>query len=462
MNLRTYAKGLFAGAIACVAAASCGDDGTIGSTLLEDEVQIIVDSSFTVTGSSVPMTNVQPRTLAELVGNISIPNFGSVSSNVVAQFVPVVALDTANFTAADIDSAFINFTYYPGGFIGDSIVPMGITVYPLTRQLPAELNTTFDPTGYYNADNYLATAVYSPSTLDKPDQSALSVRTVALRLPMEFARGLFNSFIANPQNYASGQIFTRNVFPGIYVDGTFGSGRLMQFERTSITMNFTQYQKNEATGKTDTTVVEQEYYAVAPEVINNNNISLRLDESLKARIDAGEAMMVAPAGYNARLRFPAPEVMASYRAHGGLIAVLNAVTLEIPADTIATGGLAPAPTYALMVLEKDLPEFFAQNKLPDDKTSFYATYNSTTRSYTFSALGTYISSLLERETAPTEEDYTFCIVPVTINFELDMTSYYQQKYIVSEVIPYVSGPSVAVLDLAKAKVKLTYSKQVSL
>lgn len=461
MNLRTYAKGIFVGAIAFAAATGCGDDGTIGSTLLEDEVQIIVDSSFTVTGSSVPMTNVQPRTLAELVGSINIPNFGSLSSNVVAQFVPAVALDTANFTAADIDSAFINFSYYPGGFIGDSIVPMGITVYPLTRQLPTELNTSFSPDGYYNPSSYLATTVYSPSTLDKPTESALSVRTVALRLPQDFARGLFNSFVENPENYSSGQIFTANVFPGIYVAGTYGSGRLMQFERTSITMNFTRYIKNETTGKTDTTVVEQEYYAVAPEVINNNNINLELNPDLKARIDGGEPMMVAPAGYNARVRFPAPEVMASYRAHGGLIAVLNTVSLEIPADTIATGGLAPAPNYALLVLEKDLSEFFAQNKLPDNKTSFYAAYNSTRRSYTFGGLGTYISSLLESDTEPTEEDYTFCIVPVTINFELDMTSY-QQNYIVSEVIPYVSGPAVAVLDLSKAKVKLTYSKQVSL
>lgn len=461
MKVRTLATGMLAGAFAMFIAASCGDEGTIGSSLLEDEVQIVVDSSFTVSGQSVPMGVVQPRTLTELVGAVCIPNYGTISSNVVAQFVPAVALDTANFTAADIDSAFINFRYYPGGFIGDSIVPMGITVYPLTKQLPADVDTDFDPTGFYNPANVLASGIYSPSTLDDAKSAALATRTVALKLPIEFARNLFDAFVENPANYQSGAVFTRNVFPGFFATTTFGSGRLMHFERASVTMNFTQYTQNTTTNKTDTAVVEQEYYAVAPEVINNNNITVDLDPQLLARINAGEAMMVAPAGYNARLRFPAPEVMAAYRAHGGLMAVLNTVSLEIPADTIATGGMAEVPTYALLVLEKDLEDFFSQNKLPDNKTSFYAAYDSSTGKYTFSALATYVENLLQSESAPTEEDYTFCLVPVTVNFEQDMTSY-TTRYIVSEVIPYIDGPSVAVLDLAKAKVRLTYSKQVSL
>lgn len=461
MTLRSFAKGIFAGAFAAIVAAGCGDDGTIGSSLLEDEVQIIVDSAFTVSGHSVPMGKVQPSTLTDLIGDITIPNYGRISSSIVAQFVPAVALDTANFTSADIDSAFVNFLYYPGGFTGDSIVPMGLTVYPLTKQLPADIDTDFDPSGYYNPSNTLATGVFSPSTLDNKSAAALTVRSVELRLPDEFAHGLFDAFVTNPADYQSGAAFTTSVFPGIYAATTFGSGRLMHFERISMTMNFTKYSTNTTTGKEDTTRVEQEYYAVAPEVINNNNLTVELDPALRQRISDGETMIVAPASYNARLRFPAPEVMAAYRAHGGLLAVLNTVSLEVPADTIVSGGLVPAPTYVLMVLEKDLDDFFAQNKLPDDKTSFYATYDGTSRSYTFSALAPYIQRLLDSGEEVTEEDYTFCLVPVTVNFEQDMTSY-TTRYIVSEVIPYIDGPSVAVLDLDAAKVKLTYSKQVSL
>lgn len=460
MTLRISAACMIAGAMATAALTGCGDDGTIGSTLLEDEVQIIVDSAFTVTGESVPTGSVQPGTLVELIGNVNIPGYGSISSNVVAQFLPATSLDTANYSAADIDSAFINFRYYPGGFIGDSIVPMGLTVYELTRQLPSDVNTSFDPSGYYNPAKPLTSGIYSPSTLDNSTEAAQTTRTVALKLPLEFARNLFNTFIENPDNYINGQVFTRNVFPGIFATTTFGSGRLMQFERTSITFNMHKYAENTTTNKIDTTYAEHEYYAVSPEVINNNNIDVRLDPTLVRQIEEGTPMLIAPAGYNARLRFPAPEVMAAYRAHGGLMAVLNTVTLDIPADTISSNGLTGVPAYALLVLEKDLESFFTENKLPDGKTSFYSTYDTETRSYPFTALAPYINSLLEKENV-TEEDYTFCLVPVNVTFEQDMTSYYS-TYIVSEVTQFVEGPAVAVLDLSKAKVKLTYSKQIAL
>ena len=68
---------------------------------------------------------------------------------------------------------------------------------------------------------------------------------------------------------------------------------------------------------------------------------------------------------------------------------------------------------------------------------------------------------MDKEDELTPEDYTFTIVPVQVNFELDMTSY-QQNYIVSEVVPYIAAPAVARFDFSKAKVNLTYSRQQQL
>lgn len=460
MNLRIYLIGLCTAFAGTAVLSGCGDEGTIGSSLLEDEVQIVVDSAFTLSGSSVRLENVQPRTLTQLLGNVNIPGYGRISSSVVAQFMPVVALDTAEYGVANIDSAFMNFVYYPGNFIGDSIVPMGVAVYPLTQQLPAEINTNFSPEGYFDSNNKLASRVYAPSTLDKSLTDG-SIRTMALKLPHQFAVSLFDAFLANPDNYASGQLFTKNVFPGIFMDNDFGTGRLMRFERTSITFNMHKYTWNEDKKKNDTVYTVQEYYAVSPEVISNNNLSVELEESLRQRIESGAAAMVAPAGYGARLRFPAPEIMAAYRAHGGLLAVLNTVSMEIPADTLDADGVS-APPYALLVREKDLEEFFAENKLPDNRTSFYAEFNKTSGSYTFGALAPYVLELLEKDASDiSEEDYTFMMVPVQVNFEQDMTSYYN-KYVVSEVLPYIQSPAVAIMSLDKAKIKLTYSRQVEM
>ena len=48
------------------------------------------------------------------------------------------------FDSADIDSAFLNFRYLPGAFIGDSIAPMTLTVFPLTKALPVLFLTYLD------------------------------------------------------------------------------------------------------------------------------------------------------------------------------------------------------------------------------------------------------------------------------------------------------------------------------
>ncbi len=459
MNPRKSILAIAAG-VACAAISSCGDEGTIGSSLLEDQVQIIVDSTFTVSGQSVPVKNIRPRTLTELLGVVNIPEFGTIRSSIVAQFMPSVALDTAIYTADDVDSIFLNFRYIPGSFIGDSIVPMGLTVYPLTRQLPSDLASDFDPSGYYSPTDVLGTTIYTASTLDNDSLAALSTRTVAVKLPVEFGRRLYRAFEDNPSDYANGDVFTRNVFPGIYVNSSFGSGRLLIASRTSMTMHLHKTIET-SSGPKDTLAVEQEYYTVAPEVINNNNLSIEFAPSLLEKINGGKAMLVAPAGYDSRLRFPAPEVIASFRNHGTSLAVLNAVTMFIPADSIAHGTKISIPPYVLMVLEKERDEFFSQNMIPDNKTSFYAAYDSATGGYSFSALATYINNLMNSSEELKEEDYTFVLVPVKINFEQDMTSY-SQRYIVSEVLPYIDGPAAAELDLGNAKVKLTYSKQIQL
>lgn len=458
MNLRTPLIALAASAITAASLTGCGEDGTIGSSLLDDQVQIVVDSSFTITGKSVAVNSVRPGTMTELIGKIEIPNYGVLSSSVVAQFLPSVELDTTNYSADNVDSVKLNFRYLPGSFIGDSVVPMRVTVYPLTQQLPSMIGSDFDPAGYYNPNDKLGSVVYAPSTLDDSISASQTTRTMAVKLPNEFGKTLFNKFEANPANFASGPIFTQNVFPGIYVESTYGSGRVMKIARTTVTVHLSKITKKDTI--IDTTHAEHEYLCVSPEVINNNNIKVEYAQSLIDKIEAGSTMLVAPAGYNVDVRFPAPEIISTYRNNSGKLALLNSVTMEIPADTIATNKKAVAPTYVLMVLKKDMNDFFANKQIPDNKTSFYATYSSTT-GYSFSGMGSFVKDLMEKDELK-EEDYTFTLVPVNITFEQNVSSYYSTSYEVSDVQPLVESPAVAELRLDKAKIKLTYSKQTNL
>ena len=64
---------------------SCTDE-TIGSSLTDTRTAIIEDSSFVLTGHSVPNHRLQARTSTQLVGLLKADGYGTLSSEVVTQF----------------------------------------------------------------------------------------------------------------------------------------------------------------------------------------------------------------------------------------------------------------------------------------------------------------------------------------------------------------------------------------
>lgn len=458
-----------ASALALATMASCDDTTTtIGSSLTGQNVKIVIDSAYTVTGHAFKVTSVSPRTSNQIFGRIEIPGYGSLSSDVVAQFLPSTQLDTANFTAENIDSVTLRLQYARGAFLGDSVAPMGITVYPLKKQLPSDMSSSFDPDGYYSSTP-LATKVYNTSTFyGTATEKAAAYRNINVPLPVEFARDLFNKFEEDPSSYLNGQVFAEDVFPGIYITNSFGSGRLTTvslcgiiFHLSKITTTTEENDKGETVEKADTTKADHLYYMVTPEVLNNNNIRYAMAPELSKMLDEGHNVMVAPTGTELEITLPTPEIISRYRAATENLAVINGLTLDLPVDTIANGYGVTPPPYVLLVLKKDRDEFFAKNKLPDNITSFYATYSETTHSYSFGGMRGYITEMLSRDEI-TPDDYTFSVVPVQVDFENRVTnSYYSTSTVAveSEMYPYIAGPAMADFRLNDAKIKFVYSLQ---
>lgn len=438
-----------------------GDDtATIGSSLITDEVSIHIDSAFTVTGKSVKMGPMRPKVVSQLLGKVSIPDFGTLENTVVTQFLPSTLLDTAEFRAQDIDSLLLYFRYAAGNFIGDSVAPMGVKVFALNKQLPQGITSDFDPSGYYDPNTPLGSRIYNTSAFDNDSLKKLSIRDITVKLPVELGRQLFTKFVEDPQSYANGQIFSSEVFPGLFIETNFGSGRMTLVHSTFMAMHLRREKWNDETEKLDTLTGIHQYYLVTPEVLNNNNIKLTLDPKITQRIDNGESLLVSPGAYECEFKFPTEDVIASFRKHSNSLAALNALYLSIPVDTLKNEFGVSAPKYTLMILKKDRDAFFAENKLPDSKTSFYAQYDSTDGTYDFVDLRGYLADMLDKESI-TEEDCTFCLVPVQINFEEQTsTGYYSTStQVISEVQPLLITPSMAQVKFDKAKIKLTYSLQ---
>lgn len=444
--------------LALVLACACDESSPIGGSLAEDQLAIRVDSGFVLEGRTEALSAVRSRTIDQLLGTIDIPEYGTLSSSVVTQFLSATALDTANFTADNVDSLVLVMQFNPGSFMGDSLVPMGLKAYALTRPLPSPIFSDFNPEGYYDATAPLASAVYNTSTLESDSLAKLAVRSIRMKLPRELGRSLFRAFQENPANYAGPETFVRNVFPGLYIENSFGSGRMTLVQKTTMRMYMRKIFTDDE-GKPDTLDSQQDYFMVTPEVLTNNNFAYSMSSALRERADRGEKLLVAPCGYQVEVKFPTREIISRYRQNSNALTVINSLSLSIPTDPIANSLGVGAPPYALMVRKDKAEEFFANNSLTDNVNSFYATYSSATGSYNFGSMRSYITSMLAKDEIK-DEDCEFLIIPVTVNFEQSASSGYGGTTMIeSSIVPYVMSPAMVVLKLDEAKIKFTYSLQ---
>jgi len=446
-------------ALIIVLAVACTDSSGIGNSLADESVTIVVDSNFIVSGATVANPVVQSRTLSQLIGSLDAKGFGSIRSDFVGQFMPSLSLDTIDITSENIDSVKIFMQMERGNFTGDSLVPMGVEIYRITKDLPYPIYSDFNPQGYYDASAPYASGIYTASTENEPDSiKKLSVVYTALNLPLEFGREMYDAYIKNPAAFSDPAAFVRDVFKGFYIRSSYGSGRISDFTTTSIRLYYHKDVYNADSAKYYTKNYVGDYFAVTPEVVVNNNIRYDIAPELQLMVAAGDNVLAAPAGYEVEMRFPAPEIIASYNRHSDKLRVLNTLSMTIPVETITNDYDITPPPYVLMVLKSEKEKFFAENSLADNETSFYATYDAVNKRYTFSGMRSYLLNLLSKDNV-TEEDYTFILCPVQVNMESSANSGYYgtTSMVVSSIVPYVSKPAMGKILLDKAKIKLTYS-----
>ena len=143
-------------AIVLVGLYSCTDE-TIGISITDSVSSIIEDSSFVITGQSVINDRVQMRTTTKMLGDLSAAGYGRVTASAVTMWMPAAALDTTGLTSESIDSCrLILRVPYSNGYTGNAQSPMRLDVYRLNRQLTSPIYSDFDPTGYYDPSDLLA------------------------------------------------------------------------------------------------------------------------------------------------------------------------------------------------------------------------------------------------------------------------------------------------------------------
>ena len=461
-------------AAALLALYACTDE-TIGVSIADSVSSIIEDSSFVITGHSVRNDRVQMRTSTKMLGVLNASGFGTLEAEAVTMWMPAVDIDTAGVKAEWIDSCRLSLRIpASAGYTGNALAPMRLNVYRLNKSLPSPIYSDFDPTGYYDSSDLLASESYSPTSgwvevaTSYVTGSAQydTVRVISVPMPVDLGRELFNAYKSNPDAFVSPRAFA-DIFPGIYMANSYGSGHVLNIKAAEFDVYYRQHVQ--LTETTDTIYPSrcQSYLASTPEVVSNNIIRFDIDDAITSMVNSGQAMIVAPAGYEVEVRFPIQDIIDKYLSNiRNNQSIINTLSLELPVSVPVTEYDIQPPTYLLMVKTAKKETFINGDSLTNNKDSFYAVYDSSSKKYVFSDLREYMLNIINNQGGiASEEDFNFTITPV------DMTTYtYSSSYsyyygststsLVTKISPMVSRPAIACLLLDKAKIKISYSKQI--
>ena len=462
---------LAAAALFCLYA--CTDE-TIGVSITDSVSSIIEDSSFVITGQSVLNDRVQMRTSTKMLGLLQADGYGRLAAEAVTMWMPAVNIDTTGIKDEWIDSCRLILRLpVSNGYTGDPLAPMRLSVYRLNKALPDPIYSDFDPSGYYDPSDLLASESYSPLSgwIEEGESYVTGAREVdttrVLSIPVatSLARDLFNAYKSHPEKFVSPKAFA-DVFPGIYISNSYGSGHVVNIKSTELDVYYHKHVVLSDTAEVDSARA-QTYLASTPEIVSNNIIRFDIDDAVKSMVNNGEAVIVAPAGYEVQVRFPIQDIIDKYQANVSKSqSIINSLSFELPVSVPATQYDIQPPTYLLMVKTSKKDTFINGDSLANNKDSFYAIYDAKNKRYNFNGLRDYVRNIIINQGGiATEDDFNFTITPVDVTNYVYPQSYSYYGYsssssVITKISPMISRPAIVKLLLDQAKIKITYSKQI--
>ena len=457
-------------ALAVCTLASCENElPTIGSSLATGEVAITVDSlKLAIPSSSVFDDAFDSRGTVTLLGSLYAEPYGTLTCSYAARLIPATSLPLPDsITAAHIDSLSILVRVSRGALAGDSLAPQQLRVYALTKQLPSDIRSDFDPTSYYDNNSLLGSRSYTLSVLGANDTvyRKKTIFDIPVTLPREDALKVFEAYKAGDPAFGWPQAFAQKM-PGVYVEPSFGMGAVADVGNTTFALYY-HYTTTETSVDEEGNVIKLPknnvgavpVFSTGPEALSASRVKYTPSESVKALVAAGTSLITTPGGYTVRMRLPMERVLEEYNTKVSALTLINNLSVTIPARAVENDyGIKP-PKTLLMVKASEAPTFFSQMRVPDGKNAFYANYDEEKGYYSFSSMRDYVIDLAGKGSV-TDDDCTFVAIPVTIVTE-DYYDYDERvnKTLVTLCQRYFSLPTMVELETDKSTIVFTYSSQ---
>lgn len=461
---------LLCGVILC----ACDDDTSqIGPGLTIDDTSITLDSmTYNLETKSVAYDRFDARTGNLMLGSMDVKEYGNLNCSFVTRFMCATELNVPDslLLPERVDSCKLRLAIARGDITGDSLAPQKIAAYRLTKPLPAGITNEFNPEGYYDPASPLGMRSYTTSLISDSDSAFLNIGEgysafyVDIPVKKELGQEIFTQYKEHPEVFQWPQTFSE-YFPGIYVNPVFGKGCVANIQ--SILFAVYYHALADKTTVTDGDTIKTQVHSPAivypfsssPEVLSSNNISYKVSDYIQNLVAAGETVVTTPGGYLVNLKFPAQDLVNRYNSSDHNLSMVNDLHFTIPAEVIGNDyGIGATPSL-MLIKTSEMEDFFNNNKLPDNKTSFTASYDSTNKKYTFSSMRQYILDMIAKGTV-TDEDTDFTLVPVEITSETQTNTYYgTSTSYVTKCTPYTSKPTMTRLLTDEALIVFSFSSQ---
>jgi hypothetical protein len=394
----------------------------------------VYDTTIMITATTVEVDSIFARTTEGYLGEIYDPSYGTIKAGYACQFYPSYNFeDIDNITNGKIDSVTFTIAY---SYKGDSLAPMELTVYPINKPLDKRYYTNSNPADFCDMSNPLAKFGYTARNLHIPDATIAAanyLHWVSVPLPLEFGQKALELAKKPAPNIFTSADSLLSYFPGAYVASTFGTGSMLNVLSTEIHFYYTVPKiiaNFDNTGDSIKYVPNYASWAVTKEVIqlnsfkNNNNILLRPDSS--------KMYVKSPAGVVPEIVIPIRNIVKGIgrKRFSSVKLILSAYPKEDWLYTLNFPGLGtissnPDRRTQLLLIEPDsVKNFFEQQQLANEYTSFTTTFDQTTYSYKFNNIANVVQNAIDKNP---DQDLRLQLFPVITNFTYN-DNYYPVDY----------------------------------
>lgn len=421
----------YIGAVLCAAALTffgCDDTtDALGTGMLPDSDGISAHSTtFDVVTRSVLADSVFAKSSIGYVGRFTDAKFGSYEASFLTElncrenfkFPEVYDFEKKTGRLTENKITGVRLRVFYSTWFGDSLNACQISAFQLNNKLEYNRYTNINPADYYSSTDLLGKCTYTAYDTSVTDEeryatddsgSATYYPHIDFTLNTEeYGSTWYELAQNNPNAFKDSESFINNVFKGVYLKSDYGDGTVLYVDRVDLQMQYEFYVLNDTTnipykrkdkdhlGEDSIGKLWSTEFASTKEVIQANQF--QNSEKIKSLVEENDWTYIkSPAGIFTEVELPYNKINEQLAGDS-----LNAVKLTFTNYNEKSDNAfsMSAPKYVLLLRKLDFKNFFEENKLPDNITSFTVEHNSVaTNQYTFSNIARLVSTNIANKEA---------------------------------------------------------------